>query len=122
MSRKDIALSFLQLAASGRAKEAYDKYAGPGFEHHNPHFDAAPKALIDAMDANARQFPNKRLEAKLSLEDGALVAVLSHVRHTPDESGFAVVHIFRFDGDRIAEMWDLAQEVPAQSPNANGMF
>lgn len=122
MSKKDMALSFLQLAANGRAKEAYDTYAGPGFKHHNPHFDAAPKALIDAMDDNARQFPKKRLEVKLAFEEGPLVSVLSHVRHTPDESGFAVVHIFRFDGDRIAEMWDLAQEVPEQSPNANGMF
>ena len=122
MSRKDIALSFLELAVTGRAREAYEKHAGPGFKHHNPHFDAAPRALIDAMDANARQFPKKRLDAKLSLEDGDMVAVLSHVRHTLDESGFAVVHIFRFDGDRIAELWDLAQEVPEQSPNANGMF
>ena len=38
------------------------------------------------------------------------------------ERGFAVVHIFRFDGDRIVELWDLAQEVPDHSPNANGMF
>ena len=122
MSRKDIALSFLHLAATGRAREAYEKYAGPNFKHHNPHFDAAPTALIDAMDANARQFPKKRLEVKLALEEGPLVSVLSHVRHTSDESGFAVVHIFRFDGDRIAELWDLAQEVPEHSPNANGMF
>lgn len=122
MSKKDVALSFLQLAATGHAREAYEKHGGPGFKHHNPHFDATPKALIDAMDANARQFPHKRLEAKLALEDGSLVSVLSHVRHTPDERGFAVVHIFRFDGDRIAELWDLAQEVPEQSPNANGMF
>ena len=122
MSRKEIARSFLQLAATGRAREAYEKYAAPTFKHHNAHFDAAPQALIDAMDDNARQFPKKRLEVKLALEEGPLVSVLSHVRHTPDERGFAVVHIFRFDGDRIAELWDLAQEVPAQSPNANGMF
>lgn len=122
MSRKDIALSFLQLIATGRAREAYEKSAATSFKHHNPHFDAAPRALIDAMDENARQFPKKRLEVKLALEEGALVSVLSHVRHTPDERGFAVVHIFRFDGDRIAELWDLAQEVPEQSPNANGMF
>ena len=32
----------------------------------------------------------------------------------------------RFDilleGDRIAELWDVGQEVPAETPNANGMF
>ena len=29
---------------------------------------------------------------------------------------------FRFEDDRIAELWDLAQEVPAETPNTNGMF
>jgi predicted SnoaL-like aldol condensation-catalyzing enzyme len=32
------------------------------------------------------------------------------------------VHIFRFDGDRIAEPWDIGQPVPAESVNTNGMF
>ena len=34
----------------------------------------------------------------------------------------AAEHIFRFAGDRIVEMWDVGQEVPASSPNTNGMF
>ena len=121
-SKKDIAIAFLQLAASGRAREGYDKHAAAGFRHHNAHFDASPDALINAMDANARQFPQKTLDVKLALEDGPLVAVFSHVRHTTDEPGFAVVHIFRFEDSHIVEMWDLAQQVPAASPNANGMF
>jgi hypothetical protein len=29
---------------------------------------------------------------------------------------------FRFENDRIAELWDIAQEVPAESMNSNGMF
>ena len=121
-SRKDIAIDFLQLAASGRAREGYEKHAAADFRHHNAHFDASPDALIGAMDANARQFPQKKLDVKLALEDADLVALFSHVRHTADESGFGVMHIFRFEGNRIVEMWDLAQEVPAASPNANGMF
>ena len=121
-SKKDVAIAFLQMAARGQARAGYEKHAGPGFRHHNAHFDASPDALIDAMDANARQFPGKTLEVKLALEDGDMVAVFSHVRHTGDEPGVGVVHIFRFDGSRIVEMWDLAQQVPAQSPNTNGMF
>jgi len=121
-TRKDVAVSFLELAASGRAREAYQKYAGAGFRHHNPHFDAAPEALMAAMDENARQNPQKRLDVQRALEDGDLVAVHSRVEHGPADRGVAVVHIFRFDGDRIVELWDLAQAVPERSPNANGMF
>lgn len=121
-ARKNAAVSFLQLVASGRVREAFDKYAAAGFRHHNPHFDAAPESLMKGMEDNARQFPDKRLEVKHAIEDGELVAVHSHVRHTPDERGYGLVHIFRFEADRVAELWDLAQEVPASSPNANGMF
>ena len=49
-------------------------------------------------------------------------AALAHVRHRPGEPGIAVVHIFRFEGDRIAELWDVGQPVPAENPNADGMF
>ena len=50
------------------------------------------------------------------------VAVFGHVKHMPEERGFALVHIFRFEGDRIAELWDIGQEVPAESVNQYGMF
>ena len=40
----------------------------------------------------------------------------------PDDNGAALVHLFRFEGDRIAELWDIGQAVPEQSVNANGMF
>jgi predicted SnoaL-like aldol condensation-catalyzing enzyme len=50
------------------------------------------------------------------------VAVHSRVRPGPGESGAAVVHIFKFHGDRIVEFWDMGQPVPENSPNENGMF
>jgi predicted SnoaL-like aldol condensation-catalyzing enzyme len=121
MSHKDDALSFLRLAAAGRAREALDKHAAPGFRHHNPYFaDAA--ALVAGMDDNAQQYPRKVLEVQRAIEEADLVAVHSRVRMQPGEPGIAVVHIFRFEDCRIAEFWDIAQPVPAQSPNAGGMF
>lgn len=74
------------------------------------------------MDDNARQFPGKRLDVLRTIEEGDLVAVHSKVQHSPDDRGFGLVHIFRFDGDRVVELWDLAQEVPAESANRVGMF
>jgi predicted SnoaL-like aldol condensation-catalyzing enzyme len=35
---------------------------------------------------------------------------------------FALAHIFRFENGRIAELWDIAQPAPSDSPNQNGMF
>ena len=40
--RKESAISFLKLAASGNVSEAYGNYLSPNFRHHNPYFPAMP--------------------------------------------------------------------------------
>lgn len=47
---------------------------------------------------------------------------LSHVKQHPSGLGGAVVHIFRFEKGKIAELWDLGQEIMANSANENGVF
>lgn len=121
-TRKEAAMDFLRLVASGKVREAYDNYAGPELRHHNPFFRSDARSLRAAMEENAVQNPDKVLEIKRALQDGDLVAVHSHVRQHPGDRGGAVVHIFRFEGDRVAELWDVGQEVPASSPNELGMF
>jgi predicted SnoaL-like aldol condensation-catalyzing enzyme len=122
MSQKDIATEFLTLAASGRAKEAFARYVGDGFRHHNGYFPGDASSLMTAMDDNAKQFPDKTIEVKIAVEEGDKVATLSKVVHTPGEKGAAVVHIFRFAGGKIAELWDVGQAEPDDSPNQYGMF
>lgn len=77
---------------------------------------------MEAMEQNAAKNPNKEFEVQRALQDGDHVAVLSRVRQTPGDRGGAVVHIFRFEGDRIAEFWDIGQAVPESNVNENGMF
>ena len=115
-------MSFLRQAASGRVRDAYADHVAAAFRHHNPFFAGDAQALMAGMEENARQNPAKQLDVLRALEEGDLVAVHSRVRQNPDDRGAAVVHIFRFEGDRIAELWDIGQPVPAESVNANGMF
>ena len=148
--RKDAAVEFMYLVASGKVQEAYDRHVGRNFRHHNPYFRGDAKSLQTAMAENAAKNPNKKVDIQFALEEGDRVAVFSRIRQSPDERGGAAVHIFRFegdrvavfsrirqnpgdrggaavhifrfDGDRIAELWDVGQEVPADSVNENGMF
>ncbi len=121
-SHKDVAIGFLMLVAQGRVQQAFDQHIAPGFRHHNPHFRGDAAALKEAMLENARENPHKVLDVQRALQDGDQVAVMSHIRQRSGELGAAVVHICRFEGDRIVEMWDVGQAVPAQSANENGMF
>jgi predicted SnoaL-like aldol condensation-catalyzing enzyme len=121
-SNKDIAVSFLKLASSGEAREAYSKFVGAEFRHHNAFFEGSAEPLMAAMEENARQNPSKVLEVKHAIAEGEFVVIHSHVRQKPGDLGAAVVHIFRFEKGRIVELWDLGQPVPEKTPNQYGMF
>jgi predicted SnoaL-like aldol condensation-catalyzing enzyme len=121
-TRKEIAISFLKLAASGNVREAYAKHIAPDFRHHNPYFKGDAESLMQGMAQNAAQFPHKIFEVQRALEDGDLVAVHSRVRLNPEHRGIALVHIFRFREHAIVELWDLGQPVPEVSANEFGMF
>ena len=118
----DAAVEFLRLAASGHAQEAMKRFAASDFVHHNPWFAADAGSLATAMDENARANPEKSLEVQRTITEGDLVAVHSRVRHAPGGPLAATVHIFRFADGRIAELWDVGQEEPADAPNQRGMF
>lgn len=122
MNNKEIAMAFLEMAASGNASEAYSKFVGAGFRHHNPFFEGTAQALQAGMQENARQNPNKIFEVKRAIAEGDLVVTHSHVRQKPEDLGAAVVHIFRFENSKIVELWDLGQPIPAESINKNGVF
>ena len=121
-SLKPAALGFLRLVAAGNAREAYRRYVAPDFRHLKPFFRGDQESLMLGMEENAARNPNMDLEIQWALQDGDLIAVHSRVRPNPDEPGMAVVHIFRFEGNLIAELWDVGQAVPADSPNEHGMF
>jgi predicted SnoaL-like aldol condensation-catalyzing enzyme len=121
-TRKETALAFLRLTARGEIDEAFARHAAPDFRHHNPHVAADAATLKAAMKENAARFPQTVFEVQRALAEGPLVAVHSRVLLGEQGPELAVVHILRFDGDRIAEMWDIAQAAPVPMANRDGMF
>ena len=122
MTKKYIAQEFLKLAANGHSHEAFRLYVGKNFKHHNAYFKGDAETLMLAMEESSRKNPNKTFEIHHALRDGDLVAVHSHVKQNSADIGAAVVHIFRFEADKIVELWDLGQPIPKEKLNENGMF
>ncbi|RLU94663.1 polyketide cyclase [Streptomyces griseocarneus] len=115
------AVEFLKLAAAGEVDAAY-RLTAEGGRHHNPYFAAGWEALKAGMRDAAEQAPDRRLDVKHVITSGELVAVHSHVVPRPGDDGMAVVHLFRFEAGKIAELWDVGQALPPDSPNADGPF
>jgi len=118
---KKAAVLFLQLVVGGRIDEAYSEYVDMNGVHHNLYFPAGFNALRDAMIENHSQFPDKKLTVRHVICEDDIVAVHSQLILKPG-AGMSVVHLFRFSGGRITEMWDCGQPVPEDSPNSDGAF
>ncbi|MEP0365558.1 MAG: ester cyclase [Cyclobacteriaceae bacterium] len=120
MSRKEIAQTFLKLAGTGAVEEAFAKFAGANFIHHNQYFEGSGASLKQAMQQDHESNPNESIAIKYCYEDAD--TVVTHSLVVKKEMQIAVVHIFRFEGDKIAELWDLGQPIEKDSPNQYGLF
>lgn len=122
MTPKDVATDFLKLVAVGKIDEAYERYVDSNGVHHNLRTAHGFAALRKGMQENELQFPDKQLEIKLVIGDSDTVAVYSHLRMQPGDTGMAVVHMFKVANGKITELWDCGQAIPQNSPNSDGPF
>lgn len=121
-SIKAAAIHFLQLTATGDVNEAFYLYVSPEFRHHNIHFKGDAGSLKAAMEESAINLPAKQLEIRFAIAEENRVAVYSKVTISPGEPGIALVHFFRFEENKIVELWDLAQAPSYEVINENGLF
>src|SRR5687768_14697771 len=121
-NNKEAAADFLRQVASGNIHEAFRLYAADNLVHHNPWFKSDAHSLMLAMEESHQQRPNKHFDVQHVLQDGDLVAVHSWLRQQTTDRGMAVVHLLRFENNRIAELWDIGQQVPEEMENERGMF
>lgn len=99
-----------------------DEFFARDYVQHNPLAATGAQGLKDFLDWARARAPAAEHRVKRVFVDGDYVIAHVHVIIHPGDLGNAVVDIFRVAQGRIAEHWDVAQEVPTQSANTNGMF
>jgi predicted SnoaL-like aldol condensation-catalyzing enzyme len=122
-SNKKIVRDFYELAFNQhKPTEAAKRYIGDRYVQHNPHVPNGAEAFYGYFEGFFKDHPNSRVEIKRVLADGDLVVL--HLHSIADESdrGRAIVDIFRVEGSKIVEHWDVIQDIPAQAANTNTMF
>jgi predicted SnoaL-like aldol condensation-catalyzing enzyme len=102
--------------------KAVEKYVGKTYTQHNPMAADGPQAFIDFVNGFYATNPNLHVEIKRLIAEGDLV--VTHVLITTSETdrGMAAMDIFRLEGGKIVEHWDVVQPVPEKPANTNGMF
>lgn len=121
-NRGNIAQSFLKMVIDGKVHKAYEEYISPDFIHHNPYFKGDRTSLMEGMAEDARNNPNKVFDIKRTVVENDIVVVHSHIRKSLEDIGMVTVHIFRFEDDKIVELWGIHLFIPEDMVNELGVF
>jgi predicted SnoaL-like aldol condensation-catalyzing enzyme len=91
-------------------------YLEQNYIQHNPNVPTGRQAFINAFTQILKQNPNFTTQIKRIYTDGNYVIVHSFSPKGP--AGSAIVDIYRLNDDgKIAEHWDVIQQIPSKSAN-----
>ncbi len=119
-ANKKIALRALTGAFVDRDPSVVEQYFASDYIQHNPTIPSGPAAIKDLIPKLPKDFS---YEPGMVVAEGDLVMV--HGRYVGwGPKPMVAVDIFRLEGGKVAEHWDVMQEeVPASaSANGNPMF
>jgi predicted SnoaL-like aldol condensation-catalyzing enzyme len=120
---KAVVREFYQLAFHQRKpEEAMARYVQTEYCQHNPRVGDGVASFIAFVKKYIQAYPNLSYTFKRIIAEGDLVMLHSHLLREPTDRGLAVVDIVRLEDGKIAEHWDVIQEVPEFSANSNSMF
>jgi predicted SnoaL-like aldol condensation-catalyzing enzyme len=100
--------------------EAVDKYIGDNYIQHNPGVADGKEALKAALKVWFKDAPKEKIDIQHIGADGNFVYI--HTKSRQGNKTISVIDIFRIDGSKIVEHWDVMQEVPAKAANDHPMF
>lgn len=103
-------------------KKAAEELMLETYKQHNPQAEDGRDGLLSHVaDLNA-QYPDRRIKFIHLFVDGDYVITHIHFMLVPGSYEAMGMDIFRFEGNKIAEHWDVIQPMPEQSANDNGMY
>ena len=124
-SARDLVLAFYEAALNEKDVEKAREFLGDRYIQHNPAVADGPEGLLRLVRFRRERFPRSRNEVKMVIAEGDLVALHVHSVLVPGTPGRNIVDIFRVDGDKVVEHWDVIQDIPeALFPplNDNGLY
>ncbi|MFK0173810.1 ester cyclase [Streptomyces sp. NPDC090306] len=118
---KRTVLAFYQAAINDKDHDAASKLLSHRYLQHNPRIADGPEGFREFVETLKADFPHLRAEVKRIFAEGDHVIAHVYGVRVPGGPGTAIVDIFRLEDGRIAEHWDVMQQIPGEARNQNGM-
>ena len=115
-------LAFYEKGLNQKDADAALQYVGSRYVQHNPNASDGPDGFRKFVAFLKDKAPRSHSEIKRSFVDGDTVILHVHAVREPGTRGNAIVDIFKLEGGKIVEHWDVVQPIPETAANANGMF
>ena len=127
LSPKQVVTQFMdEFYMQKKVRSAFERWVDPGYIQHNPYAATGRDAAIGFLEKFVADNPGQKTDIRRIIADGNLVSVHSHGWNEGGDAaarrGFAVVDIFRVEGCKVMEHWDVLQPVPEAAANTNTMF
>jgi predicted SnoaL-like aldol condensation-catalyzing enzyme len=115
--------AFYNAAINAKDINAARPYIGDRYIQHNPTAPDGIKGLEGFVHMLRTKFPQSHSDIVQAFADGNYVILHVHSVRVPGTRGRAIVDIFRLDDHgKVVEHWDVVQDIPEKSANANTMF
>jgi predicted SnoaL-like aldol condensation-catalyzing enzyme len=119
---KQTVLAFYQAAINEKDHDAASKLLRHSYIQHNPRIADGLEGFREFVETLKADFPHLRADVKRIFAEGDYVIAHVHGVRVPGGPETAIVDIFRLEDGRIAEHWDVMQQIPEEARNQNGMF
>ncbi|MBC7396741.1 MAG: nuclear transport factor 2 family protein [Bdellovibrionales bacterium] len=103
------------------SKEAADQFLQEGYIQHNPHVASGKQAFIKAF-ANESAHDKSRADFVRIIAEGDLVVLHSHKISNSREKDRVGIDIFRIENGKIAEHWDVNQDITTVTASGNTVY
>ena len=121
-ANKKLVVAFYDASINKKDFAAASRYLGSQYKQHNPTARDGAEGLKAFIEFLKARFPNQHGEIKQVIAEGDLVVLHVHSTRGDNTPGRAIVDIFRVEGGKVVEHWDVIQDIPEKAANSNGMF
>ncbi len=119
---KRVVVDYYQTAFAGDPEKAVADHFGDRYVQHNPEAADGAEAFIGFVHWLRGEYPQLHLDIKRVIAEDDMVMTHSHLILVPGQPGRALADLFRLENGKVVEHWDVIQDVPTSSANANSMF
>ena len=120
-ANKRTVLAFYDAGLNRKDFAAASRLIGTRYVQHNPLIGDGIEGFRGFLRYLKEAFPGLRAEIKNIFADGDFVIAHVHGTREAGDRGSAIVDIFKLEGGKIVEHWDVIQPIPAAAANPNGM-